>query len=578
MEWKERVTMKKMLFVLLALALVLAVCPAWAQVSLTPYSQIDSDDVDFVDGTNLLSVRTGNGYALCDMGGTALTEDNYDDFDFDEGYIIAKLNIDQINRGGLLALDGSVVVPLKYGDVEMVGRNWAIGYTLKDATADHFDYETWGDPAKYFLIDTVDIYYLPEKKLAGTFARENFSDAVDAGYNINIENRSTGKAVCYDKDMNVLGDELYSVYSDDYALYDVQDFYENRRYGLKDAQGNVILVPTYDIIYSFYGGMAKVELAGKYGIIDETGRELLAPAFSDIINSYQGDSFVNPDSTTMGINDCYAVEIGGKFAYVNGAGEILLQPKYAESVVENQGMSATLEDMEGKFHILAADGVETVLGDNYKRVSDLYFSSGLLYRVTNEDYDYGVIDWHGEELLACEYDDIALSGDGKYLMAQKNDKTYFYTVETGLGAQAQAVTEAPAEVPAKASEAAQNNKRPGKAAAKSAAKGKNAAQEEPTVSVEPVQEAPVPAPQAPAAPENSAVVVLLDNAVMLLSADPAANGAAAKGLITSAAMLLAGVDDAAAGMLTSAATLLDVDAAANASSVVTLIQTAKAML
>ena len=575
--------MKKWMSVVLMLVLMLVACSAAAQVTISAYSEIDHDNIDFVEGTNLLRMRMKNGYALCDLNGQALTQEGYDSFRFDEGYIIAKLYSDQINRCGLLALDGSIVLPMTYGDVEMVGENWAIGYTLKDATADHFDYETWGDPAKYYLIDKVDVYFLPEKKLAGTLGRENFSDANDAGYNINIENRATGKAVCYDKDMNIVGEDLYSVYSDDYAVYDVQSFYENRRYGLKDAQGNVILKPTYDLIYSFYGDMAKVETAGKYGVIDKTGKELLAPAYDDIVSSYQGESAVNPDSTTLGIYDYYGVEIDGKFAYVNGAGEMTFQPKYAESVVDNQGVSATLEDMEGKFHILAADGVETVV-EGYQRVSSLYFSGGMMLRVTNKDYDYGVIDWHGAQILPCEYDDIALSGDGKYLLAQKNNKTVIYAVSTDLDASdndasvsVAALETAP--VPAKQESAgAQSNVKSGKAAAKNAAKGKGSAAEATAQPAPAATEEPIAQTQPDAPQENSAVIVLLDNAVMLLNADPVGSGAAAKGLIVSAATLLAGVNDAAVGMLNSAAMLLDVDAAANAVSVITLINTAKTML
>lgn len=574
--WKRGgMIMRKMLCALLALAMVLTMGAAMAEVTLTQTGSFNSNRVEWVDGTNLLRVPGTNGYALVALEGAALTGDVYSSFSYENGYIVARENRDGVDANGLLALDGTVVMPMKYGDVEVLSGTWAAGYVLKEATADNYDYKTWGDPTQYYLIDTVDIYYLPELRIAATLPRTNFSDAAAFVERISIQDRATGKTATYDKDMNVVASDLYSIYDDDYADLPAIPFYKVGRYGLQDAAGNVILEPTYETIYTFYGDKAEATWEDKHGLITQTGEEILAPVYDDVLLHYERDNLRNIGGSCYDAYGYYGVIADGKFGYVNSEGEYTFAPKYAKDVVDFGGASTQMTDLEGKLHLLAADGVETVIQTPYNSMYALEFSRGMLYKVTNESYDYGVIDWHNETVLPMEYDGVEVSGDGAYLLVTKGKETLIYAIDYGFdGTPAQ---ETAAE--AAASSASNVIAAVGKAAAKGAAKaGKgDGAQETTDESVTAQQVAPAQESD-PAARDNSAAVVLIDNAILLLNTDAAANGVAAKALLDSAATLLAGTNDAAAAMLTSAGTLLQVDAAANAASAVTLLETAKTML
>ena len=47
----------------------------------------------------------------------------------------------------------------------------------------------------------------------------------------------------------------------------------------------------------------------------------------------------------------------------------------------------------------------------------------MFYRVNTEDYDYGMIDWHGNVVLPAQYTSIDASGDGLYVLADVDYET-----------------------------------------------------------------------------------------------------------------------------------------------------------
>ena len=229
------------------------------------------------------------------------------------------------------------------------------------------------------------------------------------GHSLNVENRASGEVTTYDLSFNALG-TVNSLYDDSLAQMDVTTFYE-RGTGLMDGEGNVIADPVYDSIGSFYGGYAYVSLDDKYGLIDEAGNIALAIEYDDVDTSYYLPLSGSGEGSGYNAFGYFAVELDGKLGYVDEQGNVTCEPKYSVDVLDNNGASATYTDLEGKFHILAADGVETVV-EGYEDVYPLNYLGGMFYRVTNEDYDYGVIDWHGNVVLPAQYNSINASGDG----------------------------------------------------------------------------------------------------------------------------------------------------------------------
>ena len=236
--------------------------------------------------------------------------------------------------------------------------------------------------------------------------------------------------------------------------------------------------------------------------------------------------------------------------------------------------------------LVAADGVETVLPE-YNSMYVLDFTSGIYYKVTDADYNYGIIDWHGNEVLPCKYSSINISGDGQYVLACEDYSiTYLYRLSYPNAGGAAA--EAPAaEAPAAEDTADETTDAIGGIGSSLGnLLGGGSAEETPAEDTateeipadEPVtEEAPVEAPEADASADYSSALGLITSAVTLLNTDAAANGSAAVSLIETAVGMLAGRDDVT-GLLDSAATLLGLDSAANATAALSLIESAVALL
>ena len=110
-------------------------------------------------------------------------------------------------------------------------------------------------------------------------------------------------------------------------------------------------------------------------------------------------------------------------------------------------------------------------------------------------------------------------------------------------------------------------------------------QEAAAAAVQAAPEAPeAPAAEAPAAPalteaeRGIAVKTLLDAAIVKLDTDPVAGKADIVQLLNGALTLLGDTNASATAMISSTLTLLEVDAAASAASVKTILETVKPML
>ncbi|EQC2648382.1 WG repeat-containing protein, partial [Campylobacter coli] len=56
----------------------------------------------------------------------------------------------------------------------------------------------------------------------------------------------------------------------------------NGKWGFIDKNGEFVIKPKFDSIWSFREGLAKVGLNGKYGLIDKSGKIVIEPKFDDI--------------------------------------------------------------------------------------------------------------------------------------------------------------------------------------------------------------------------------------------------------------------------------------------------------
>lgn len=500
-----------------------------AETTVTKTSSVDHSR--WIDGTNLLRMESDSGYGIATMDGTFLTESIYtSSFDYTKGYICSSEATDELNNKGAFALDGTIVVPFEYADIETLNNHWFLGIVLESSTATQYDYTSWLGKDDYYLIKTVDVYYLEDGKgtKVASLTRDQYIDSSAFGSYINIQDRTTNIITTYDSQFTQIETGLGHIYDTPIETRDLLTFRFNGQYGLVDADGNEVMPASFKYIYDFYRGYAEVSTGEKNGLIDEEGNLILPTEYDQIKKVYTLPS--DPiQSSGYNANGYFAVVVDGKLGFVDENGAMTCEPKYAADVVELNGASAMLTDLEGKTHLIAADGMETLI-EGYERVSVLYYGSGMYYKVADSNYKYGMIDWHGNEIFPCEYDNISLSGDGNYVLAAVDyaDDIYqiVYTPDT---------LATPAEI-------------------------------------EETEDTDVSESSA-----NSAIISLLDSASSLLANDSDSNRKAASSLLENAVSLLGADQETVSALLNSAVILLGTEGS-DLNGILTLISNAKDML
>ena len=499
----------------------------------------------FVNGSNLLIMEGNSGYYLTSMDGQVKSEEIYRRTTENEyGMIIVNQNNEELNSTGALNQNGQEMIPTKYGDIDVLNDEWALGITLKEATADQYDYENlWGDEA-YYLIDTVDVYHVADGAATclATLPRENIMDAKAYGSYINIQDRATGTVDTYDASFQKAASDVGDIYAEPEANAKLVVYRENGQYGVKDAQGNIVMEPSFSMIGDFMYGYAEVYSDDKSGLIDEQGNVVVEPVYDDVERLFYLP-YVNEYGSGYGYNanGYFAVVQDGKFGYIDSQGNTTMEPKYSESAVEVNGVTAILTDLEGNERLLAADGTETVV-EGYERIVPLQNGSGFYYRTEDAEYNEGMIDWHGNEIIPCENDDIVISGDGKYVLVDADYSDGIVEIYKLPGAE----TEAPAEETAAAAE----TEAPAEETA--AAAETEAPVEEATAAAE--TEAP-----AEETGDTGSAKALLESAATLLDNDSAEIRTSVKILVQQAAAAIGDQNEAAVILLDNVLEMLETE-------------------
>lgn len=420
--------MKKIVSALLAVLLVLGMSGAMA-ATVTEVSTIEGMP-SVISGTNLMYNRGENGCALIDINGNALTADEYyyDFYQYHGHLTVTKTGGEELASSGLLALDGSVAVPFQYSEVEVINENWALGVMLVVADGEEYDYSSWSSDDKY-LIESVDVYYLPEKKLMTTLTRDQYGEADAYGQYLNICDRQ-GKVTGYDSAFNVVGAPSYT-HKFDYVAEALTSF-QNDEYlcGLKTVGGEVLVEAQfehlYPEVYSLANGLVRFGKDGKYGLIDLEGNIVIPAEYDNIVITSNG--VYEPTETYRYVCGGYiCVEKDNKIGYVDLSGNVTCDVSIDDDTSYNYGMTSLIEDND-KYSIAAADGVITKL-KGYDAVYVLEHSGGRYYEVRNDKSDYGVIDWHGEIVVPLEYDNISMMGDGQHILVSADGEYKILKIE-----------------------------------------------------------------------------------------------------------------------------------------------------
>ena len=415
--------MKRFAALLLAALLLLGMSAFAATV--TEVAVLDGRH-SVVRETNLMYASGDAGYALVDMNGNPLTDEEYyyDFYQYHGHLTVTRVETaDETNAMGLLALDGTEEVPFQYGDVEVLNEYWAVGVKLVLAEGEEYDYSSWTSDNKY-LIESADVYYLPEKKLMTTLTRDQYSDAMARGQYVNIEDR-TGKVVAYDSAFNAVAEPSYC-YNFDYLPAELKVI-QNDEYlrGIENGEGVVIVEPAFETLYvdeyTAANGLAEYGADGKEGLIDLQGN-IVVPAEYDRVHATRQGAYEPAETMWYVVGGYICVENDDKLGYVDAQGNVTCEVSIPDDGATNWGMSVMIDD-DDKMSIVSADGVTTDLS-GYEYASVAENTAGRYYKVRNAEGGHGLIDWHGEIVLPLEYESVSIMGDGQHALVVTAEDEY----------------------------------------------------------------------------------------------------------------------------------------------------------
>ena len=539
-------------------------------VSIQEYASYEDNSMTWIYNGNLIAKSWANSklYNIDDQEVSDTEHYSYNVKYLD--YILTEDSADDLNKEGILNLQGEEIVSIQYDNVEFANEHWAIGMFFAEGSEDDYDYQNWSDDS-YYVIDTADIYYLEAgtAKLVTTLTRDQIGSYNAFGEYLNVQDRSENTN-CYDKDWNVAESGLHSAYSTpDVYVPDYQTYRENGQSGIMDKNGNIVMKAGYQSI-TIQDNYAVLSDGEKYGLADLTGNVLVPVAYDRIKINYQ--NAVTKDSlggsSYVTINGYVAVELDDKVGFCDVNGNETVTPAMTDDEIDVYGATIRYQDADGITHLLAADNVDTALSADYEYVYSMDYSSGMLYKVRNADYNYGLIDWHGDVILPLEYSSLELSADGKYLIAVNDNGTtiyqVFYSEEDANGGATEAVKEETAEE------------------TKTEEQTEETPETEPQTNIEEETESTTEAAEETAASGDeddtiSRIVTILEGAKALAEADYAGNKENVKTLVSQVAVLLESVNADAASLLDSAVQLID-SGITDGSSISLLLESAMELL
>ncbi|QTE67031.1 WG repeat-containing protein [Clostridiales bacterium] len=431
-------------FVLVFLALCLCCSAAAAEISVTGKT-VEVSGISMNEYADTFAVRTSSGYyQVVDPEMNPLSKE-YPDITATGSLYVTR---GEDNKEGLLDGKGQELIAPVYDDIQVINDDWYMGITLKEATADNYDYESWfSSDKKYYLIDTADLYF-HENKLA-TLSRADWYYATAYGDYIIIQDREK-KRTAYNKafEKSEYVPEYSSEYEEDYRSNRIthvgsgqeafvpgctltpeevrQRIWVNNETMLVDLQGNV-LADLSD--YLFYNSidqetnLIKVKNnKKKTGLLDSAGNVLVPCAYDDL--EYNLDS-----AYRMGY--VYAVK-DGKSGFVNLKTQKETGFDFIESACKQRSAFIIVNDpREGTILVSAVAGE---LPERYKDVNIPYSSASLFATVQDMDGRIHVIDAEGKDALADNPEirslyDVTYSKDGSLILVQDlQGVNHIYTV------------------------------------------------------------------------------------------------------------------------------------------------------
>lgn len=439
--------MKMWISLMLALLLAVGMC-AQAETQLTGSYTFDKNwslEMNRKNGAIFGYNRENGVYTLVSADGRALTTQPY--IYMRSTDIFMEVAVEQgLNVFGLIDAQGNQIMPMQYGDINILSDRWQLGVRLVEATADNYDYKGNG---AFYMVEAYDVYHCG--KLVGVLGRLDYYQSSVRGDYLYVRDHNGA----YHYYNSALKESGYQADYPGYSEYDelrsgkyhqgsgqqafvpgctltadaVEEAYSVVNGAIVDLQGNEVgrvSLPQEATIYGFIGDYTRVKSDGKYGLMHYTGRMAIPCEYDDIAYS---DSFFQ--------GGYQLVEKNGKLGYVNENGEVTCDFKYAEGSWDNAYKSPlnSVTDMEGNVIVLSG-----AVGELPDRYAEVYTQDGCpMFAAQDLSGNFGVVDIYGKTVIPFDKNcddtyDFTIANDGSVVLTYNIDRAYTAYTFTDDGA------------------------------------------------------------------------------------------------------------------------------------------------
>lgn len=187
------------------------------------------------------------------------------------------------------------------------------------------------------------------------------------------------------------------------------------RFGFANAQGQIIIAPTFEESYNFQDGLALVRQNGRYGYINPNNQFVIAPQFED----------------AWGFNNGLAkITINGKIGFIDKAGTPIISPQFDDSHDWfSQGVAGVFSQGANKWGLIDRTG-RLIAPYAYEMIDEPAFGRILVGKLMATDKTgvrFGYLDTTGNIAIAPQFERAKPFKNGIAEVVLNNQKIFINT-------------------------------------------------------------------------------------------------------------------------------------------------------
>ncbi len=214
----------------------------------------------------------------------------------------------------------------------------------------------------------------------------------------------------------------------------------NKKWGLINSDGKIVLQPNYDAIGEFkHFGYAVMQRSGGVGLLDSQGKEIIAPRYDDLkvldstlisvmrdgawwVINLRGDIVLPKGYERVNVlNDNYiAYRRNDKWGIVDQSGRLISEPRFDDVTLAANNLFLVRKG--GKLGLVSATGKETL-----PSIADeiTFFNDSLIFYKTGANW--GAISDDGSNVVPPKYEGYSKISD-TFIKLISNNRSYVYSL------------------------------------------------------------------------------------------------------------------------------------------------------